>query len=325
MGFKRWLAVLTAVVAPAVSQAYSHIVVFGDSLSDAGNNAILFGTDPGQVITGNSYSATLPYASGTYSNGDVWATYLGQSLGLPTLPSLAGGTNYAFGGAVTKGGITPSVLEQVSSYLGSGSAEVGDTLFIIAAGGNNARDTLEAISSGAPLGKTLLKDAAGYARDVGSMVDQLQAAGAEHLVVWNTPDLGVVPQVTVNGRPAAKLGSVVSNAYNNALNRRLSFEEGVQTFDIASLLRTAVANPGAYGFANVTDACGALPDCNPETYLFWDGIHPTSGGHRIIADQMLALVGSGATVPVPEPGVAWLMLGGLGVLVLRRPQADRAR
>ena len=28
-----------------------------------------FGTDPGQVITGNTYVPSMPYASGTFSNG----------------------------------------------------------------------------------------------------------------------------------------------------------------------------------------------------------------------------------------------------------------
>ena len=40
---------------PATAGLYNSMVVFGDSLSDSGNNALMIGTDPRQVITGNTY------------------------------------------------------------------------------------------------------------------------------------------------------------------------------------------------------------------------------------------------------------------------------
>lgn len=315
----RWLAVAALAAAPMMAGAYSKVVIFGDSLSDGGNNAALFGTDPDQVITGNGYSATLPYGSGTYSDGQVWGHYLGQLLGQPITPSLTGGTNFAFGGARTRGSSTPSLLEQVGMYLGTDTSAASDTLFIIAGGGNNARDALEAIAGGAPIARTLLGTSLGYARDVGLMVDQLQAVGAQDFIVWNTPDLGLVPQVTVEGQLAATLGTVVSNAFSAALARRMSFEDGVTTFDVAGLLRTVVGNPSDFGLENVTDACGALPDCDTDTFLFWDGIHPTTAGQKLIAERLFAL-----TSPVPEPGTWALLAGGLGVLAWRRRQVGAA-
>jgi phospholipase/lecithinase/hemolysin len=41
---------------PASASLYNSLVVFGDSLSDDGNNALTIGTLPGQVITGNTYA-----------------------------------------------------------------------------------------------------------------------------------------------------------------------------------------------------------------------------------------------------------------------------
>ncbi len=313
----RLLLLLAATVAaPLSASAYSNVVIFGDSLSDSGNNALVIGTDPGQVITGNSYVPTFPYASGTYSNGAVWATSFAASLGLSAGPSLAGGSNHAYGGAQTRGEIfPPSLRSQVSSYLGTQPSGASDTLYVIAGGGNNGRAALEAISEGARPLLTIARTARRYANDVGIMVDQLQAIGAQNIVVWNTPDLGLAPAVTALGSEAATLGTAVADAMNSALAQRMAGEQGVKTFDVFGLLNDAVANPASFGFGNVTDACGAVLGCDPDSYLFWDGIHPTSGGHALVAQAMLAAV-------VPEPGSAWLIVAGLaGLFVWQRRRA----
>jgi GDSL-like Lipase/Acylhydrolase len=64
----------------------------GDSLSDAGNDYIADGgTDPVE-----------PYWGGRFSNGRTWVEDLSLKLGLEALtPSLAGGQDFAFGGAET--------------------------------------------------------------------------------------------------------------------------------------------------------------------------------------------------------------------------------
>ena len=42
------------------------------------------------------------YSDGRFTNGNVWVQDLAQNLGLPAVkPSLAGGTDYAYGGAET--------------------------------------------------------------------------------------------------------------------------------------------------------------------------------------------------------------------------------
>src|SRR4051794_15779025 len=88
-----------AVSVPASGGPYTGMYVFGDSLSDSGNLAAL--TDPTQVITGNSYIPNAPYASKQFTNGDVWVKGVATALGLATYaaPALAGGGNFAFGGA----------------------------------------------------------------------------------------------------------------------------------------------------------------------------------------------------------------------------------
>ena len=75
------------------------------------------------------------------------------------------------------------------------------------------------------------------------------------------------------------------------------------------LVRSAVANPGAYGFTNVTDPCfsGTTVCANPAEYLFFDEFHPTSAAHQFIAAGFLTAV-------VPEPETYAMLLAGLGLL-----------
>ena len=64
----------------------------------------------------------------------------------------------------------------------------------------------------------------------------------------------------------------------------------------------------------MTDACGALNKCDPNTGEYWDGIHPTAAAHLVIADAFLAEA-------VPEPSTwAMMLLGfaGLGFMAYRR-------
>lgn len=295
--------------------AYGDLVIFGDSLSDSGNNSIIVGgaTTPYTAITSNTFIPALPYLpANVYSNGPVWATSFAQALGLSALPSLAGGTNYAFGGAVTGGtsGFPFSLTEQVGMYLTStGGVAASDNLYIVAGGGNDARAALGAIAGGAPTFKTIGEASFNYADNVGKIVDSLQAAGAKNIVVWNTPNLGVAPAVTAGGPGAIALGMGVAEAMNGALAARLKGEAGVQIFDLFGTVDDILTNPGAYGLTNTWDAC-IQGLCDASKYLFWDGIHPTARGHEILAEAMYAQV-------VPEPETYALFALGLAALAWR--------
>lgn len=304
------IALATLASLPAHAGPFSALYVFGDSLSDNGNNALVpgLGIDPTQVITGNTYVPSNPYAAGTYSNGQVWANYYANMLGVPLTASLAGGGDFAFGGATTGvGSPLPSLLAQTQQYLAAtGGVAAADALYVIAGGGNNARAALDAIGAQPPANALAIVAgaAASFAADIGAMVDQLQAAGAQHIVVWNTPNLGLAPAVVAGG--GASFGSFLAGTMNGALAARLTGEVGVSTFDLFGLGGQLATNPAAFGFTNVTDACGAVANANCSQYAYWDGIHPTTAAHSAIADAMYA-----ATVPVPEPETWALMAFGL--------------
>ena len=308
---------------PASASLYDSLVVFGDSLSDNGNNAIAIGSNPGQTITGNTYVPSQPYGSGAYSNGPVWASDAASKLGVALQPSLGGGTDYAYGGATTGpagNGFPYSLLTQANQYLATHTVSA-NALYVIAGGGNDARAALGAIAAcqGACAGPTVAATAATFAANVGSIVDALQAAGAKNIVVWNTPNLGLAPAVAAAG--ASGLGTFLAASMNAALAAKLASEPDVKTFDIFGLGTSIALNPGAFGFTNVTDACGAIVAANCSIYAYWDGIHPTAAAHEVIADQFLVVAG------VPEPSTWVLMFLGfacVGFMAYRQRQQPAA-
>ncbi|MBN9462755.1 MAG: SGNH/GDSL hydrolase family protein [Burkholderiales bacterium] len=321
---RRWAAVRTGLAAVLLAGAsclaqaapFSSVYVFGDSLSDAGNNAVALGGSTTPLpIAGNSFVPAYPYASGHYTDGAVWAQTFAAYFGTSAAPSLLGGTDYAYGGARTGpsgAGFPPSLLDQVTQFLtplGPGGKVPTDALFVIAGGGNNARDALAAVAGGADPTATLLAAAAGFVTDTLTMVSQLASAGAADIVVWTAPNIALAPAVRALGNPAASaFATALAGAMNQSLAAALAPFGDVRIFDLAGLLEDAVADPSAFGLANVTDACAALVSCDPSAYLFWDGIHPTSAGQALIARGMIALV--------PAPGSLALMLAALGPVLL---------
>jgi outer membrane lipase/esterase len=316
------LATVALASLPCGASPYTSMVVFGDSLSDSGNDALLVGSTT-QLITGNTYIPSQPYAPGTtFSNGPVWASDVASAIGVTLQPSVAGGTNFAFGGATT--GTTPppsppSLIAQASQYLAlTSSVASPNALYVIEGGGNNARAALAAIAGGAAPGPTILSTAVSFAANIGTIVDELQLAGAKHIVVWDTPNIGLAPAVAAAGPAAAGLGSFLAASMNAALAVRLAGEVGVSTFDIFGLGTSIALDPLAFGLTNVTDACGAVVGANCNTYEYWDGIHPTAAGHMLIADAFLAVAA------VPEPSTwAMMILGfaGIGFMAYRRKNA----
>ncbi|HET9762047.1 MAG TPA: autotransporter outer membrane beta-barrel domain-containing protein, partial [Casimicrobiaceae bacterium] len=68
------------------------------------------------------------------------------------------------------------------------------------------------------------------------------------------------------------------------------------------LLDEAIANPAAFGLSNVTTPACTIPIsvlCTPatlvapnaaQTFLFADGVHPTTAGHQILADYAASVI-----------------------------------
>src|SRR3546814_3304819 len=94
-----------------------------------------------------------------------------------------------------------------------------------------------------------------------TMVGTLQAAGAQYVLVPNLPDIGLTPSFRAGGAAAMGQGTALAAAYNDALFGGLA-ANGLRVIpvDTFHFLQEVVADPGFYGFANVTRAgCGVQP------------------------------------------------------------------
>jgi outer membrane lipase/esterase len=288
-------AVALAISAPAGATTYSTLYVFGDSLSDVGNI---------YLATGGAIPQPL-YYQGQFSNGPNWVDDLAGKLGINLAPSLAGGTDYAYGGATT-GSLPIDLPAQIAYFQANVPTPAAGALYTLDIGANDIDDALSDLSSQAARDAAIDQAAAVALAAVGSLFDD----GMRSLLYYEVPDLAVVPDFAAYGADATELASRFNAEVLDGLE---TYEaKGLTVFDlpIFSTIDAIVADPSAYGFTNVTTPCysGSLtatgPECStPDKYLFWDGEHPTAAGHAITAELAYDLI-TGA--PTPESST-WAM------------------
>jgi outer membrane lipase/esterase len=299
----------------AFAGPFSTIILFGDSLSDTGNVFDATSAVPGTA----TIPISPPYFRGRFANGPMWIEELANALGLQIAPSLDGGTNFAFGGALTGAdlnsifqqdiGVTIlSLRSQVAAYRATlldptltdparmKQAPV-DALYVVWGGANDMREAVRQGTQGAAPAQ-IASDAVGNIADI---IRTLQSSGAIYFLVPNLPDLGLTPQHVARGQATMQLATDLSKAFNSTLESALQQLESslpvqIARLDIAAHSRDLIATPLRFGVTNVTEACisGDPFDpgtvcAQPENYIFWDAIgHPTAAAHALIADFALA-------------------------------------
>jgi len=340
------------------NSTFSSVVVFGDSLSDAGN--ISLATDP----------AIQPPLEFTTNPGAVTVQNIASGLGYSLTASLAGGTDYAWGGAGINNNspgtpsAVPTITAQVNGYLATssvnpralytmwgGANDIFNAATSVAAGATAqqliaqtlAAEASQAVGAGlipnnpaaiaafeaqisptvtaqvnaqvaAAAGVSSLQTAAqaqttivAAAQQEVKLIGELQAAGAKNIVVFNLPNIGLTPEALEQGASAASSLTTLSVIYNSQLNAGVGqLGKGIIPVNAFALLGQVVANPGAYGFSNVTTpACGvgsSSVQCGPQgaglpysyapgtnqTYLFADGVHPTTAADVLLSQVVLS-------------------------------------
>lgn len=274
--------------AGAHAQEYSRLISFGDSLSDNGNlYAATSGTQP-----------PSPY-NRRFTNDLVWAEYLSGSMqGFFTATSYTTGNyNAAFGGARSDSltSSPPGLPAQIASYLGHSGTFGANDVASVWAGANDIFQALPgAAASPSTAGATMTTASATAAGNVSARVNQLAGAGARTILVMNLPDLGKTPQFS-SDPSASALTTLSAMTFNTALNSGLNTVAGAQggsnivQVDIYTAFNAIIANPARFGLTNVTQACINVTACVTGSQdvrnanLFWDGVHPTAAGHKLVA------------------------------------------
>lgn len=162
------VAILCSMTTPVL--AYDQLYVFGDSLSDTGNNG------------------RFTYDSNKHL---LYDEVLAQRIGAALVASDDGGNNYAAGGGVAVPALNPAdnTQDQVQSYLGqvNGRAD-GDGLYIHWIGGN---DLAAAALNPTTAPGVAYNSAAAAAAQVHSLLN----AGAGTVIVPTVPNIGSTPQL----------------------------------------------------------------------------------------------------------------------------------
>jgi outer membrane lipase/esterase len=277
--------------APTPPALFSTMVVFGASLDDTGN-----------VCNLNPASCPpVPYFNGRVSNGPLWVELVAQRVGATVTPSRTGGTNYAHSGARTGAvpGTTqgvPNMMQQVDTYLASGSTANRDrALFVVNAAtvGNDINDALTSTNAAAA---TIVPNAVNNAV---AMVAKLYQGGARHVLLVNSTDIGKTPLVRAGGPQAMAAATNWSTFFNTGVGAQLtairSSSPGLTLYymDLGALTTEVLAAPGGFGFSNVTAPCvaGTSVCTTPDAFFYWDGFHPTAATGRLVSQRALALLG----------------------------------
>lgn len=210
----------------------------------------------------------------------------------------------------------------------------GDMVFVL--GGNNdvfVQFGLVGASAIAPEDAVVALQTA--ATELATLVKtEIIAKGAKRVVVMTLPDFSVTP--AFSGLPAENKAFLnqLTDAFNAALLAGLN-GSSARIINLRALGDAVVANPSAFGITNTTEAacdpakisaftgglitngsalfCNAAPaaafvapvpnlnglktGASASTYLFADGVHPTTAGHKILGDQVWSALKDFGWVP----------------------------
>jgi phospholipase/lecithinase/hemolysin len=278
----------------------TRLVVFGDAMSDLG-----------QGPTGNRYTVN----DGSTNN---WTLQLAARYGLTLAKASSGGTSYATGNVrvatdldVTGSSATRTVAEQVDAFLAAGSFGASDLVLINAGVG----DILAEVGASVQSSSTIRANIQQAGRDLGAQVRRLVNAGAQHVVVVGSYNLGYSPWATAAAATVAGAQDTLrdySIAFNEAMLVSVA-DLGSKVFyvDAALYFNGVAVSPASYGLNNsVAVVCnsttstasdsiglgtspaevssalctGSTVVANQNSYLFADKLYFTPAAHRLFGD-----------------------------------------
>ncbi|RMR18434.1 Autotransporting lipase [Pseudomonas amygdali pv. ulmi] len=320
---RRWpfaACLLSLACGSAAAAPYSTMVVFGDSLADAGQFPDTAGPRGSTLRFTNRVGPTYQDGSGEVFNLNS-STLIGRMLGVPagdlaasTSPVNAAlgapdGNNWAVGGYRTDQILesinsqstvvdpnTGTLLRSRTGYLpANGFRADPNALYYLTGGGNDFLQGRVVSASSAAQAANQLADSA----------QALQQAGARYIMVWLLPDIGKTP--ALSGSPLASATSALSAGFNQQLVSRLAqINAQIIPLNVPLLINEVLAEPARFGFdpnENLVSTCFSGNSCtesaangrssatpNPSRVFFNDRVHPTEAGQRLLADYAYSLL-----------------------------------
>ncbi len=197
------------------------------------------------------------------SNGDSWLESFADRMGLNKAGQVL---NFA-----ASGSHGPDVGKQIQDYLKNHTPGT-NSLFAPWWAGMTAelalnRSPVEAAVSNYVANLTLLLD-----------------AGARSFILPTLPALHLTPGLSNDYTRSLDYAAINTRMEQEIDTLRTRYDLTVYRYDHAHLLQHIHANPSAYGFTNLVDAANLnCPPGDPEQFLWWDGVNPTTAFHRLIA------------------------------------------
>lgn len=272
--------------------APQRVIAFGDAMGDVGQ-------------TGSRYTVN----DGSVNN---WTQFVANAYDRQLTPTSQGGLSYAYGNAritakpdAAGDSNTPTIQQQIDSFL-AGNTIGSDDLILVSAGTSDVIVQARAVLDGTQTADQGSANAEQAGRDLGNQIKRLVAAGAKHVVVAGTYNLGRSPW-------AVELGSdgmlqTLSTSFNNGMlvtlvndganvlyvDFALYFNQQTSSSSSVSNRTNAVCtsvDPGpGIGTGNgqvnsrLCSTATLLPLADYNNYLFADRIYPTPRGHQLFGD-----------------------------------------
>lgn len=274
---------------------FTEFVIFGDSLSDNGN--LYAGTS----ALGDPTPGPPQYATGEFTDGvnsvpsttsplGLWIEQLAKKMNLPApVPFIkgAGGLNYAVGGAVTghnpnwtPTSLTqiPALTDQLTLFMSQHPSPPSSALYVFWGGSNDILNNPSTAST----------EATTAVANIQGNINTLIAAGAKYFLWLDLAPLGLIPEAyNSSNSPIFNAAAVAYNtAWSTAISQLKAAHPGITIVgvDVYSLFLSIAVNPALFGYTNIISPAQGQTSVNPNTYVFWDQLHPTTVGHENVME-----------------------------------------
>ena len=230
------------------------------------------------------------------------------------------------------GALTDPLVTQVAAHLTRFGNFAGNDIVFLFAGGNDALIQFEAVGLGTATPAAAVANMQTAGSELATLIkDQIVAKGATRVALLTLPDLAPSPAFSALPAPNKAILTQLSTAFNAAVLAGLGAAP-VSVIDANAFFAAVVASPTTYGFVNATTtACdpakvppavggsalfcngapaasftaAGLPNLNTlrtgastSTWLFADGVHPTTGGHKALSEFVIGKIKDFGWIPV---------------------------